>query len=520
MNALPYFLTASLYFTLFIGCYWLILRRNTFFGLNRAYLLGSVVVALTLPLVDVTAWWSEETRAAVGTVTLPTFRIAAPTEATGPTLEQALWGLYVLGVGFRLVRLGGHLRTISRLVGRGTHERRPGYVLVRLPDDGSPASQTPSFSFGRYLVLNPTDARTEPDALMRHEAAHIRQYHTADVLFIELVRVAFWFNPVLWLYKRALQEVHEFLADRAASGQAGSAPQPDAARPEYARQLVAYALDVPATALTTPFVSVSTLKQRIVMLHKPASHRRALLGYAFVLPLAGLLTLCTQPDQDASDTQLPATIKPAATRQAGVEGEIFTVVENQPEFPSGLEGLTQFMSKNLRYPAAAERAKVQGRVFASFIVTKEGEITDVKVLKGLGFGIDEEAVRVIKAMPRWKPGSQSGQPVNVRFHMPINFELDDQELTKATLPDGKQAAFFAVPTNDADIQRQYNRFIVDGQEVSFEEFKKYPKDAIVEASSSEQTITIRTTPPPPPPPVPANTRQSSRSANDSRLKVD
>lgn len=503
MSALPYFLTASLYLVLFIGCYWLILRRNTFFGLNRAYLLGSVALSLTLPLLDLSAWWVAETRTAVSTITLPTFNATVTVKKTSPITEQGLWLLYGLGVLFMLGRLGFHLRAIGQLIGRGTRERRSAYTLVCLPDDGSPASQTPSFSFGRYLVLNSADARTEPDALMRHEAAHIRQYHTADVLFIELVRAAFWFNPVLWLYKRALQEVHEFLADRAASGSVVSVAQPDQTRPEYAQQLVAYALNVPATALTTPFVNMSTLKQRIIMLQKPTSHRRALLGYALVLPMAGLLTLCTQPDQNVTETERPITANQPA-RQAGVNGEIFTVVENQPEFPGGIEKLGAYLEKNLHYPAAAERANVQGRVFLNFIVTKDGDIADVKILKGIGFGADEEAVRVMKTMPRWKPGSQNGQPVNVRYNVPINFELNDQKLTEAELKNGKQSSLPAFPTNDADIQRQYKHFIVDGKEIPFAEFRKYPKDAITEVSSSEQTLRIQTTPPPPPPPVPAN----------------
>ncbi len=426
MNALPYFLTAGLYLALFIGCYWLLLRRNTFFGLNRAYLLGSVVLSLVLPLFDLSAWWPTETRNSVGVMTLPTFEVGGDPAAYSPdwTSAYTFWLLYGLGVAFMLGRLVLNLRSILRLIGSGTREHRPDYTLVRLPDDGSAVGQTPSFSFGRYLVLNPVDAQTEPNALLRHEEAHIRQHHTADVLFIELVRAAFWFNPVLGLYKRALQEVHEFLADWTALQ---TSDQPTY-RPEYARQLVAYALNVPATALTTPFVSMSTLKQRISMLQKPASNRRALLGYALVLPLAGLLTLCTQPDRDqpVNETERARAIvdRANARKPADVNGEIFTVVENQPEFPGGMEGLGQFIGKNLHYPTAAERAKVQGRVFLNFVVTKDGSITDINLLKGIGYGADEEAMRVVAQMPHWKPGMQNGQAVNVRYNLPINFQLE------------------------------------------------------------------------------------------------
>lgn len=508
MNALPYFVTASLFLALFYGCYHVLLRRNTFFGLNRGYLLVTVVLSLVLPMVTVPNEWFIGTAApdAMRTVTLPAFVIGAnrPAESDGLTSDQWFWLVYGLGVLVMLIRLGSNLRAVYRLIGSGTAEQRRGYILVRLSANGSADAVHPSFSFGRYLVLNATDAATEPDALMRHELAHIRQRHTADVLFIEIARAALWFNPVLWLYKRALQEVHEFLADRAASDRA-TTDRVTTEPTDYAHQLVAYALNVAPTALTTPFVSVSTLKQRIIMLQKPQSRRRALLGYALVLPLAGLLTLCTQPDHDQPKTeteQAQAIIDAANARKpADVKGEIFTVVEQQPEFPGGMKALGEYIGNNLKYPEAAQKANAHGRVFVNFVVTKTGEITDINLLKGIGYGADQEAMRVVAQMPRWKPGSQRGQAVNVRYNLPINFQLDEALDKKESID---RSAFFTPPTDDAEIQRLYKHFIVDGKEVPFDEFKKYSKSAIVEASSSTQTLRLQTVAPPPPPPVPAN----------------
>ncbi|RIV22302.1 energy transducer TonB [Fibrisoma montanum] len=114
----------------------------------------------------------------------------------------------------------------------------------------------------------------------------------------------------------------------------------------------------------------------------------------------------------------------AAVEAAPKEEEIFTVVEQQPEFTGGMAALGQYLSKNIRYPAAAQRANVSGRVFVSFVVNTDGSIQDVAVLKGLGFGTDEEAVRVVKSMPKWRPGKQSGRPVRVKFNLPINFTLE------------------------------------------------------------------------------------------------
>ncbi|WP_421827763.1 TonB family protein [Larkinella sp.] len=104
---------------------------------------------------------------------------------------------------------------------------------------------------------------------------------------------------------------------------------------------------------------------------------------------------------------------------------IFTVVEKHPEFPGGMIGLTRFIHENLRYPEAAQKAHVSGKVFLSFVINTDGSFQDIQVLKGFGFGADEEAIRVLKAMPRWKPAMQNGKLVRVKYNLPIKFELED-----------------------------------------------------------------------------------------------
>jgi TonB family protein len=103
---------------------------------------------------------------------------------------------------------------------------------------------------------------------------------------------------------------------------------------------------------------------------------------------------------------------------------VYQVVEIQPQPAGGMEGLMQYIGENIRYPQEARNKGVEGKVFIQFVVDTDGSISDVEVLKGIGYGCDEEAVRVLKAMPAWKPGMQKGEPVNVRMSMPINFKLD------------------------------------------------------------------------------------------------
>lgn len=106
-----------------------------------------------------------------------------------------------------------------------------------------------------------------------------------------------------------------------------------------------------------------------------------------------------------------------------VEEEIFTIVEKMPEFPGGTEKLFKYLGKNIEYPPMAKDAGIKGKVYVTFVVDKDGSITDVKVLRGIGGGCDEEAVRVVKSMPKWTPGKQRGKSVRVQYNLPINFIL-------------------------------------------------------------------------------------------------
>ena len=118
------------------------------------------------------------------------------------------------------------------------------------------------------------------------------------------------------------------------------------------------------------------------------------------------------------------TVKEIAIGVAPKSDELFVVVEQQPEYPGGMDALRTFLTKNLNYPRSAANAGVSGRVFVSFVVNTDGSLTDVQVLKGIGFGCDEEAVRVIQKMPHWRPGKQSGRAVRVKYNLPIAFSLE------------------------------------------------------------------------------------------------
>ncbi len=103
--------------------------------------------------------------------------------------------------------------------------------------------------------------------------------------------------------------------------------------------------------------------------------------------------------------------------------EVFTVVETDPVFPGGQEGLAKYIQENIQYPIEAKEKSITGNVLVTFIVEKNGSVSNVKVLRDIGGGCGDEVVRIVKAMPRWKPGKQRGKPVRVQFNLPVNFSL-------------------------------------------------------------------------------------------------
>ena len=115
--------------------------------------------------------------------------------------------------------------------------------------------------------------------------------------------------------------------------------------------------------------------------------------------------------------------------------EFFDVVEQMPEYPGGMQELFGYLAKNIKYPKDAEDQQIQGRVIATFIINKDGSISDAKVVKSVSPSLDEEALRVINGMPNWKPGKQNGKVVNVKYTIPISFRLQNPKKEEPSTQD-------------------------------------------------------------------------------------
>lgn len=112
-----------------------------------------------------------------------------------------------------------------------------------------------------------------------------------------------------------------------------------------------------------------------------------------------------------------------AQNQENPEKRVFDVVEKMPEFPGGSVGLMKWLSDNVKYPAKAEEGGIQGRVVCTFVIERDGSVTDVRVARSIDPLLDSEAVRVLSKMPKWNPGTQGGKPVRVKYTVPVTFRL-------------------------------------------------------------------------------------------------
>ncbi len=293
------------------------------------------------------------------------------------------------------------------------------------------------FSFFSYVFI-PEALQKQDDLypVIMHELGHAKHLHTIDLIVVELLRVLFWFHPVVWYLRRELKYQHEYEADRHALH------QDHVDKISYQKLLLHVNLSGFHFLLTTPF-NYPPLKKRIMMMNKkmkksPVKIFMGMFMLASLLAIVFVLQSCEFGKDEAETTfEKVDEIK----EKSYEEDQIFTVVEELPEFPGGTSAMMDFLQTNLRYPEAAKDAGIQGTVFVSFVVEPDGSISNIQVLRGIGGGCDEEAVRVVGMMPKWEPGYQRGEAVRVQFNMPVRFVLNQEtEAMESKIP--KDAYFY------------------------------------------------------------------------------
>lgn len=422
-----YLLKVNIAFVLFYAFYRLFFYKDTFFKLRRAILLAFFGLALFYPLLNIQDWVRQQEPIAdviyMYSAMLPEATAKADAAASVDwygwllgSLGFIYWGIVAFLCGRFLVQLSSILwlaHTSERVV---IHET-PVYALRKAAGP---------FSFFRMVFLHPeSHSDKETDEILTHECTHVSQWHSIDVILSEMMCMACWFNPFVWLLKREVRHNLEYLADNTVI-QSGYDSK------SYQYHLLGLAHHQSLTTLYNSF-NVLHLKNRIMMMNKKRSPGIVRTKYLIFIPLVGILMLLSNIEAVArltvrlanevtvSNAMVTATDVSSKSRE--MNEQVFTVVEKMPSFPGGDAELLKYIATNIKYPKESQDNGEQGRVICSFIVGRDGSVNNPEVLRGVTPLLNEEAVRVINTMPRWNPGMQRGKAVAVKYTVPITFRL-------------------------------------------------------------------------------------------------
>ena len=528
--------------------YRLLFRNSNRLRFNRFFLLLSMLLALAMPLLGLLTGMEAPQMVVLkqnmfgggtmlnevivtpdGQPVLPEVTVTTGTTPSRFSIWQVVGGVYLIGVGVMTLLFLFKLAKLVVLIARSPKRKMSGCTAVFTGRDQG------SFSFMRYAIF--PNENVDPD-IMRHEMSHIEHHHSWDILFAELMMILQWFNPFIYLYKKELQSLHEYQADRdvVATG---------VDKKNYMMLILQQCTAVDFSGMSNNFSLILT-KKRIKMITRNEKAKGLWWRLLATLPVLALLMIAntnvTAQEKQIEDKTitvemgafelynddgLPIQLKDTViynedgsyvkcetsdafdpmsgeprkkmtitTHNADgtpnsnmnlhweLDGDVaqyiaepfsiteeslnilmeslstladtpdndsvFQIVDQMPEFPGGMEAMMKFVASNVKYPEAAKDKNIEGRVFVSFVVEKDGSVSNVKVLRGIGGGCDEEAVRVISSMPKWKPGMHKGEPVRVSYQIPIMFKLgqtkDEHKTTVKTVVAGDDEHAYKVST--------------------------------------------------------------------------
>lgn len=444
--------------------YALLLRQETFFRANRVYLLGTALLGIGLAL-----WPAEQLPvptddSGLPVVVMPEFSVGLQViESVGNTWESVdyLWVIYWIGLSLTLARMLWGVLTIIKMAIQGRSERlADGCLLVETQEAKVP------FSFFRWVFV-PAPSRWADDPenrkgegashalMLAHERAHVRGWHSVDVLLVELLCAVFWFHPLAHWYRRALRTVHEYLADAEAARLSD--------KKQYGLLLIGQSQSGMPIAFANHFFQ-SPLKQRLIMLTKKASAPAKAVKFGLVAPLALLFAMLFRQapaiaqvvdekhrafvreleskgwmNTDTIVTFDPNTyeetvqlIRNSVAPTTDENGKlVYQYTEVEAQFPGGAEAMNRFLAENVRYPEYAQKNKVGGTVSVNFVVDEHGNVLRPKGQTDMPNDakrpLIEEAERVVKSMPKWIPAQHKGKKVSCSLCIPVTFSLGSAE---------------------------------------------------------------------------------------------
>ena len=456
---LIYVLKSALVLALLVSLFIIFMSRETFHRVNRYIMLSIVFLALLLPAVNLGIespfnglgdaiedyFAAEEPEVVVGDIAidmsafdelpvLPEAPLGAPSVITPVKEEPFSWLLlaavvYFAGVALLVVRQVVMYVQVARMIARGRVVDASMYGCKGINLRVHRGKEKP-FSWFRWVVVSENDLGEGAREILIHETAHAHAGHSWDIVLADAVIIMQWFNPLAWIMKNSLKDIHEFEADEAVINSGVNAKQ-------YQLLIIKKAVGARLYSIANSF-NHSLTKKRITMMCKEKSKKWRCAKALYIVPVAAIAALAfttVEPVNAAESETLPKGSEIIANNEKETaenyvqqlpdgDDKVYQVCENPPAFPGGTYAMYKYLADNIKYPADAKAAGKEGRVIVQFVVRKDGSVSDVSVVRSVGnASLDNEAVRVVSSMPKWSPGTQGGKPVNVQYTLPVQFKL-------------------------------------------------------------------------------------------------
>lgn len=434
---IDFFSKSTFSLIVFLMFYLLVLEKEKIHYFNRFFLVFSIIFSLILPFVSFEVI-REIPKSLIEIGNIQVDIINQKTENN--YLEIAVWLIYSIITLVLFIRFNRNVLRFYQKIKTNEIQNYQNTKLVLLDEKTLP------YTFLNYIFINKNDfySHSIEQELFTHELTHVNQKHTIDILFIELLKVIFWFNPIYIFYKKAIQLNHEFLADENVNSSHNNISF-------YQNLLLTKTYDT--NYLLASNLNYQLTKKRLIMMSKNTSKTIEFIKKISVFPIIiGLLFLfCIKTVAQISKPIIKTKPKVTVVKKTNKKvitkvfykdlkpdtSKIVTVVpfeaenlqddtiyisnglsnNNQPEFVGGMNAFYKFVGQNFKVP---DVPNLKGTIYISFVVEKNGSLTDVKCLRDIGFETGKEAIRVINASPKWKPGILDGKPVRCTYQLPIS----------------------------------------------------------------------------------------------------
>ncbi|MGE5356623.1 MAG: TonB family protein [Deltaproteobacteria bacterium] len=405
--------------------YGFILRNEKNFTYNRIFLLIALIMGLVLPVLN--SWFQffhDDNSSGIFRIQLPDVTIGF---FTGEFDEIYLSNrtivlvVYFSVMAFLLIRFMTSIFKIIKLYSNSRKEYYDKYTIVR-------AGNLP-FSFFSIIFLK--EGQTD-ERIIGHELVHVNQKHSFDIILLEILKIAFWFNPLIYLFSNYLKENHEFAADNKVIEVFP--------RKTYTEILISQLQSGMQFQITNNFFN-SLIKNRIEMMYssKKPNQWKYLLAIVFV----AIMVFFTNSLQSQN------AIKPDKSANNSKKAAAFDSVDEMPLFPGcenqktkaekekcSFENLVKYIGENLKYPKSARENSIEGQVVSRFTISKKGKIENIEILKDINYGCGDEVRRILESMnnmpEKWTPGKNKGKKVPVFLTLPVIFKLSDKDNSGST----------------------------------------------------------------------------------------